>query len=179
MTRTRPHLVALTGPAGCGKTTVARLLEQHNFARVRFAGPLKDMLRALGLTEAQVDGDEKETPCALLCGRTPRQAMQTLGTEWGRKWIGSDVWVNAAMRQIAELQAQGRDVVVDDLRFVNEARALTGRGAVIVKLHRDGAGTTSTHASEVGLPAPWVTLHVDNNGTPEAALHQVLTFINY
>ena len=58
----KPVIIALTGPAGCGKTTVAKQLEGHGFVRVRFAGPIKAMLRALGLTEAQVDGDEKETP---------------------------------------------------------------------------------------------------------------------
>jgi hypothetical protein len=49
--------------------------------QVKFAGPLKSMCMALGLTEAHIEGHLKEVPCELLCGQTPRHAMQTLGTE--------------------------------------------------------------------------------------------------
>ena len=40
-------IIALSGPSGCGKSTApAYLAEAHGFARVRFAGPLKAMVRA-------------------------------------------------------------------------------------------------------------------------------------
>ena len=42
------------------------------------------MLYQLGLGEAHIEGALKEVPCELLGGKTPRYAMQTLGTEWGR-----------------------------------------------------------------------------------------------
>lgn len=60
-------VVAFTGLAGSGKSTAAqRLVECHGYERVRFAGPLKAMAAALGLTQNQIEGTEKETPCALL-----------------------------------------------------------------------------------------------------------------
>ncbi|MCW1993497.1 hypothetical protein [Bradyrhizobium diazoefficiens] len=40
-------VIGLKGLIGSGKTTVARhLIENHGFVRGRFAGALKDMLRA-------------------------------------------------------------------------------------------------------------------------------------
>ena len=168
-------IIALTGPAGCGKSTIAHALERdHGFVRVRFAGPLKDMLRALGLTAEQVDGEEKETPLSLLCGRTPRQAMQTLGTEWGRNCIGADVWVNAAMRTVDQLLAAHRDVVIDDLRFDNEARALAGRRAHIVQLHRAGATADPSHASEAGIANTWISRYVYNDLAPSIVTSVIL-----
>jgi len=55
--------IGFCGPAGAGKSTAAeRLMLRWQFQRVRFAGPLKAMMLALGLDPAQVDGDRKEEP---------------------------------------------------------------------------------------------------------------------
>jgi hypothetical protein len=60
-------LIAFTGLAGSGKSTAAdHLVQAHQFTRLRFAGPIKAMCRALGLTDEQVDGGQKEVPCQLL-----------------------------------------------------------------------------------------------------------------
>ena len=92
MTKWTPSVIAITGQAGSGKTTIAKHLElEYNYVRVRFAEVLKDMLLALGLTEEEINGDLKEKPCSLLLGKTPRHAMQTLGIEWGRNLIHPDI----------------------------------------------------------------------------------------
>jgi hypothetical protein len=150
-------LIAFTGLAGAGKSTAAAHLTQHRgFTRVRFAGPLKAMMAALGLSEREVDGDLKETPCELLCGRTPRQAMQWLGTEFGRNLIGPDIWIRAWQ---AALPATG-NVVVDDCRFPNERDAVRAAGGILVRIERPGAGAGAAgHSSEAhALPAT-CTLH--------------------
>lgn len=154
-------LIAFTGLAGSGKSTAAlHLVNVHGFERIRFAGPLKAMMAALGLTPEQIDGSEKETPCDLLDGRTPRYAMQTIGTEWGRDLIAPDLWIRAWQ---AALPATG-NVVVDDCRFPNEARAVEAAGGLLVRIVRDGAGAGAAgHASEAhDLPAYRI---VCNNGT--------------
>lgn len=141
-------IVAFTGLAGSGKSTAAAyLVERHGFQRVRFAGPLKAMMAALGCTHEQIDGPEKETPCDLLGGGTPRHAMQTLGTEWGRDLITPDLWIRAWQAAVAKVPA-GVPIVVDDCRFPNEADAVRAAGGVIVRIDRPGAGTASVHASE-------------------------------
>lgn len=161
-------IIALTGLAGSGKSTAAKhLVEKHGFTLVKFAAPLKDMLRPLGLGDREIEGDLKEVPCALLGGRTPRHAMQTLGTEWGRECMDPDLWIRIALKRAAAELDQGGKVVMDDCRFPNEAEAVLARGGSIVRITRDGEHVQITrnsagdHASE-GAELPW-TWEILNN----------------
>jgi hypothetical protein len=95
-------VIGLKGLIGSGKTTVARhLIENHGFVRGRFAGALKDMLRAYlryrrcdeATLERMIDGDLKELPTPWLGGKSPRHAMEGLGGHWGRDWMGSEFWI--------------------------------------------------------------------------------------
>jgi hypothetical protein len=103
---------------------------------VKFAGVLKDMLYTLGLDWDQVEGGLKEHPCELLGGKTPRHAMQTLGTEWGRDMIHQDLWVNAWRHNVQQHLDQGLNVVTDDCRFDNELAAAMELDALVIKLVR-------------------------------------------
>ena len=142
------HIIGLTGPIGSGKTSVANILcQDFGFVRVRFAGPLKNMMTTLGLTLAEIEGELKEKPCALLCGKTPRHAMQTIGTEWGRNLIGEDLWVNAWRHQVNKM-IETQPVVCDDVRFANEAKAIRDMGGLVVRVTRPGKERISSHPSE-------------------------------
>lgn len=187
-----PVLIALTGAAGCGKTTIANELEARGFVRVRFAGPLKSMLITLGLTRDQVDGNEKEVPCDLLCGKTPRWAMQSLGTNWGRVQIGHALWSRAALRIVRALLAEGKDVVIDDLRFDTEGEELVEENALIFKLERGPQPRFPRlrkflsklpifrryfHPSEAGVDSKFITATIKNNSSVEDALNSILNHI--
>lgn len=143
---TQRAIIAFTGPIGCGKTTAAKALTHRGWARIRFAETLKAMGRSFGLSDAQLDGDEKEVPSELLCGKTPRQFMQWLGTDFGRKMIGDDVWIRAWARHVEQTPAY-IPVVVDDVRFENEANAVRALGGIVVRVLREGCGSDA-HASE-------------------------------
>lgn len=156
-------LIALTGLAGSGKSTVADyLIEQHDFARMKFAQGLKDMLRAIGLDDDDIEGSGKEQPHYKLCMRTPRHAMLTLGTEWGRNLIGEDLWV-----RILEDRINGSfhtDIVVDDCRFPNEAAMIKRLGGQVWRIVRD-TDRTINHPSETEqsqFEADWTCF---NNGS--------------
>lgn len=149
------RLIALTGYAGSGKSTVARhLVNSHGFTLVKFAGPLKQMMRCLGLGDREIEGDLKEQPHPVLCGRSPRWAMQTLGTEWGRDLIGSNLWVNVAMEGAQLVLDQGGSVVIDDCRFENEAAAVRALRGEIIQIVRPGVEPVNSHASEEQHPGP-------------------------
>lgn len=165
-------LIALCGPAGSGKSTIAAVLQRRGYVLVKFATPLKNMLRAIGLTDAEIEGELKEQPCALLGGQTPRHAMQTLGTEWGRKLISRDIWVNAWRHEVEARLAAGEKVVVDDCRFPNELVTVLHLGGFPVRLERAGAGTTA-HASETGLADIELPV-LANDGEPAEAVFELI-----
>lgn len=168
-------IIALVGPAGCGKSTVAAMLAAQGFAVVKFADPLKDMLRGLGLAEAQIEGAEKEGPCSLLGGKSPRYAMQTLGTEWGRGLIAQDIWVSAWLDR-AWAAHRTRPVVADDCRFRNEAAAVRVLGGQIWRIIGRG-GIDGDHASETEMAGITADVALDNSGTLDALRHRVIAVL--
>jgi hypothetical protein len=156
-------IVGLCGAIGSGKTTAAMyLIKKHGFWRHRFAQPLKSMLRELGLTDEQLDGNLKEVPDhKLLGGNTPRRAMQLLGTEWGRT-LNPNIWVDAWKSYVDD--CPNSDVVVDDVRFPNEVDAIREMGGRIIKIERPG-GAWNTHISENTVLTPDHTI-VNSHGIP-------------
>lgn len=161
------RLVALAGPAGCGKSAAAAALADEGWTRTRFAAPMKAMLAAFyreaGLDDEAVDlrieGGLKEAPCPMLAGRSPRHAMQTLGTEWGREQIAGEVWVRLWERQTRALLAAGKRVVVEDVRFSNEAEAVRALGGLVVEVERPGHARAGSHATERGVTADVVVVN--------------------
>lgn len=145
-----PPVIGLIGAMGSGKSTAAQILvDEYGYTRVRMAGMLKTMLSAAGLSAAQLDGDQKEVPTPLLCGKTPRHAMQTLGTEWGRKCIDDDLWVMLTEASIQKILAEGQKVVIDDLRFENETRMIGRLNGTSYRVRRSSVEDVAvTHVSE-------------------------------
>jgi hypothetical protein len=145
-----PPVVAFTGLAGAGKSTATKyLVEQHGYTLVKFAGPLKDMLRAIGLGEGDIEGADKELSNSLLCDKSPRHAMQTLGERWGRECIGEDFWINLWRDSVDRIVSAAGRVVCDDLRYPNEAKAIRRLGGDIYKIEGRG-GIAGGHVSEKG-----------------------------
>lgn len=143
-----PRLIGFTGFAGSGKSTAAAYLrDSHGYELVKFADGLKDMLRALGASEAEIEGDLKEKPSALFCGQTPRYVMQTLGTEWGRDLIHPGFWTHLWKLKVSKLLSLGRCVVCDDVRFPNEYETFHDLQGELWFVDR-GFDSTSTHESE-------------------------------
>lgn len=169
---TQPRIVGLAGNAGAGKSTAAAFLVGRGFARLRFAAPLKSMLSALyaeaGLSAREIarriEGDLKEKPDPLLDGRTPRHAMQALGTEWGRDMISPRLWVDVWSTRARAAILAGRSVVVEDVRFPNEVAAVRNLGGRVIYIARPGATVIAGHVSE-GLDPAEADAILHNSGT--------------
>lgn len=153
-----PRIIGLTGFKRTGKDTAAEVIAKMlGYDRVQFAGPLKEMLRTLlryqGVSEAGieacVEGDLKEAPAPVLGGKTPRLAMQTLGTEWGRQTLSDTIWVDTALGRAGDAE---NGALITDVRFLNEAEAVKAAGGVIIRIERAEVGLKSDHPSEVEIP---------------------------
>lgn len=77
---------------------------------------------------------------------TPRLALQSLGTEWGRR-IYSNIWASSCLNQIR--QTDNPRHAIADVRFVNELRLIQEAGGAVVRLTR--GERTSNHPSELEL----------------------------
>lgn len=162
-------VVGLAGPARSGKDTTADwFVRVWGFYKYSLASPIKVALRAgLGLTASHTDGDLKEEPLPGI-GKSPRQLMQTLGTEWGRQMIHPDIWLTMAQRR----NGYEPFMVVPDVRFPNEAEWVRQNG-ILVHIRRPGATSVSEHASEDGIKPIEGEVVVLNNRTVED-LHTTL-----
>lgn len=96
------RIVGITGFKGSGKDVLAAPLVRRGFLLLKFAGPLKNMIRSLlrdqgvddEMIERIVEGNLKETPIREFSGCTSRWAQQSLGTEWGRVCLGESFWAD-------------------------------------------------------------------------------------
>jgi hypothetical protein len=149
---------------GSGKSTVAQALQEQGFQLMPFAAPLKRMAKSLlldlGFTEElalHALNVGKETPLHELGGKTPRQLMQTLGTDWGRGMIDEKLWDRCWLEQALEALATGGLVAVDDIRFESEARLIRDHGGALIKVVRpDGASEHSVAHTSEGNLSGWV-----------------------
>lgn len=175
-----PLIIGLIGRAGAGKDTAADYLcTEHGFERYAFAQPLKTMLEAL-FTEVGIDHARlfeprlKELPILELGGLSPREMMQSLGTEWGRSLRG-DFWLRCAdlclgLHSAPDAAPVHDRIVVTDVRFPNERAWLTAKAGVAVRIQRDAAPPVRNHASEQHADTLAAQYEIDNNHSL-AALH--------
>ncbi len=157
------RLIALTGAAGSGKSTVAKYLSKQRipFTRTKFSGTLKRMLMQIPcVTDDMIEGSLKEEPQELFGGKTTREVMQTLGTEWGRDSVYSKIWLDSWERSICDLTY----VVVEDLRYLNEAELVKDRGGEIWRVKRPDYQCNG-HISETEMEGIKPDLTIRNSGS--------------
>lgn len=160
-------IIGICGAMRSGKTTAANhLVKTCGLTLLPMAAPLKAMLRAIGLSKSDTDGPNKAARHPLLCGHTPRYAMQTLGTEWGRNLIGTDFWLNIWIDHVNRLRMEGAaGIVCDDIRFADEAKAITDLGGTVWRMGRKEAAVSPAHVSEIDWWSITPDVEIDNNGS--------------
>ena len=139
---------------------------------------LKTMLAALygvaGLSnesiQERIEGVFKEEPDPILCGASPRHAMQTLGGDWGRDLISPSLWVSIWNQAALHAMTSGYNVVVDDVRYENEVDAIHQLGGTVVEIVRPVIQTkVNKHQSELFNFEPDAVVH---NSVGMNDLHQ-------
>ena len=141
------YKIAITGRAGSGKSTFAKMLAEHldSFTILPFAKPLKDIAYSMGWNGEK---DDKG-----------RRLLQLLGTECGRECINENIWVRKWQERAHEIGA--KFTIADDCRFDNEAEIcdfvinLTGRqDDNCDSKHKSEHGVSSTYFHAI-LPNKW------------------------
>ena len=170
-------LLGLIGSAGCGKDTMAtHLIKYHGFVQIANADPIKDAVCAiLGCSREQLEHLKKtgEKIPAVQC--SARTLLQTIGTDWGRNLIHSDIWLNLVRGRITQILPTS-NVVVSDVRFFNEARMIRELGGALVGITADQmrvqqrmSQANHLHESELYVPELLKNCHVvlDNSSSVE------------
>lgn len=110
----KPVKIGFAGGMASGKTTVGNklALNFNNYQLLSFAAPVKDIATNL----FGMHGKD-------------RKLLQALGTAYRR--VDADVWVKLL---IDKLDSNYEAIIVDDVRYENEARALKAHGFTIIWL---------------------------------------------
>jgi hypothetical protein len=172
-------LIGLTGKARSGKDTVADILKKSDkrWDSVSFADPIREGVAAMfGWNNRHLHGELKEVVDPLV-GVSPREAMQKLGTEWGRGMIKETLWADLAKHRVNYLLNVNRNVVVSDIRFDNEAQLIHDLDGIIIRIERDNLPTVREHASEQGVSDDLVHYVLKNNSSLTQLEEQVLKLI--
>lgn len=127
-------IIGIAGLAGSGKSTVAALLSaQYGFSVRNFADPLKNICKDLfQFSDDQLWGpsQSRNAPDARYWDQSARDALQILGSA-ARKYY-PDVWVQLTVRDINRFA----DIVIGDVRYDNEVRAIHNMGGQVWYVHR-------------------------------------------
>ncbi|AXQ61119.1 deoxynucleoside monophosphate kinase [Streptomyces phage Hank144] len=155
-------IIGLSGYARSGKNEAAEALVQFGWRQAAFADKLREFLLAV---DPVIPGPYGTGPLRLSilvrdCGweyakdhyPEVRALLQRTGTDAGRALLGPNVWVDALFEEHGNAPA----LVVTDVRFPNEAKAIADRGGVMIRVERPGVGPAKdkvgrVHESEQAL----------------------------
>lgn len=187
------RLIGVTGLARSGKDHAAYYLAKNlNLYKYAFAEPLKTMLKSVfgdHFHEGDRSGICPET------GRSYREMMQTLGTEWGRDLMDPQVWVNLVGKKwdwvkrgspystevgmvsdvkINDIHISPQGMILSDVRFDSEAAWIKEHGGILIEIDRSGTVADKMvkwavgipgHASESGVNRDMIDITIRNDGT--------------
>jgi hypothetical protein len=155
-------LIGISGKIGSGKTYLANTVckNHNNFIRIAFGDFVKcEASTRYGLElDKFYNGKTDSLPEPIeIEGRvahTYRDVLQLFGTEVARK-ESTDYWVQQVQEYISSNDG-GKHLIIDDVRFPNEADMVKDLGGFLVRLHRypgwtPPEGADMSHSSETAL----------------------------
>jgi hypothetical protein len=207
-------IIGFVGFIGSGKDTAADyLVNFHGFRRDSFANTLKDAVAAVfGWDRVLLEGRTKEarewreqvdpwwSERLKMPNLTPRWVLQYWGTEVCRNGFHDDVWIASLENK---MRKTGDNIVISDVRFPNEIKAIKSAGGQVVRVVRgndpewyqdawnmnQGPGNMSwsisksrmeqrkIHASETAWIGKGIDLEIDNNGTIDELFAQIKNLV--
>lgn len=158
------------GLKGCGKDTCANyIVNNYNYKKYAFATPLKKVVKTLFMfNDDQLYKDKKE----IIDPRwnfSPRRAFQFIGTDVIRNQIDQDYFVKYFEYWLLN---QNQNIVISDVRFVNEAECIKKHGGIIIYVTRHNSNTDN-HVSEQEHLNIQYDYIIYNNGSLEDLYYQI------
>ena len=206
-------IIGFVGFIGSGKDTAADyLVNFHGFRRDSFANTLKDAVAAVfGWDRVLLEGRTKEArewreqrdewwSDRLGKDITPRHILQYWGTEVCRQGFHDDIWIASLENK---MRKTGDNIVISDVRFPNEIKAIKNAGGQVVRVVRGAdpewyqdawnmnQGPTNMswsiskmrmeqrkiHASETAWIGKGIDLEIDNNGSIDQLFAQIKNLV--
>lgn len=207
-------IIGFVGFIGSGKDTAADyLVNFHGFRRDSFANTLKDAVAAVfGWDRVLLEGRTKEArewreqrdewwSDRLGKDITPRHILQYWGTEVCRQGYHDDIWIASLENK---MRKTGDNIVISDVRFPNEIKAIKSAGGQVVRVVRGAdpewyqdawnvnQGPTNMtwavskmrmeqrgiHASETAWIGKGIDLEIDNNGSIDQLFAQIKNLVS-
>jgi len=154
MKQSKIHVIGISARKGGGKDTAAanilsRLIPNHSCKTIRFAGGLKTVMRkCFGITEFT---SQESKDVAMDNGKSVREVLQYIGTDVMRS-IDPNCWVNWWESEVLACWREHFLIVVPDVRFPNEVKAIQDMGGKVIRLTRCPR-PEDEHESETALDA--------------------------
>lgn len=195
-------IIGFVGFISSGKDTAADyLVNFHGFRRDSFANTLKDAVSAVfgwdrvmleGRTKKAREWREQVDPWWAerlnMPNLTPRWILQYWGTEVCRQGFHDDIWIASLENKLRKSED---NVVISDVRFPNEIKAIHNAGGKVIRIRRGddpdwyedavnvNSGPTNMswalskmrmdqlniHASETAWVGGNIDFVIENNGT--------------
>lgn len=179
-------IIALTGPAGCGKDLVSEIMTTQMLRRdpnvklrsLSFASPIKEAVAAILGCRVEDFEDRSFKEGSLLDSHnldtSPRIMMQLMGDQYARQMIDDQIWIKIAEQRLDAAEDQGVDYMfITDCRYENEQEWILDNGGVVIYVDRQAVDPVAAHASEAGLSNPPCFI-IDNNGSIDDLRREVL-----
>jgi len=161
-------IIGLMGYAQSGKDSVAKVLvERYGYTRLAFADNIRNMLfdinplvkDNLRIKEVIVEYGWEQSKSLF---PEVRDLLQKLGVS-ARTHLDNLIWIAAVMGQIQD----GKNYVITDVRFENEATVIKSLGGDLWRIKRPGVNAVNNHVSESELDGYKVDKILSNGGTLE------------
>lgn len=184
------RVIGLLGRKRSGKDSSGDyLISKYNFTRYAFADPIKDILKIMFDFSSNQLNDDKEK----IDDRwnvSPREVLQKFGTEICRhdleKYLpkiketmnNETIWIK--LFRIFYEKNKDKDIIITDVRFLDEINAIRSIGGKIVKIERDNLEYDG-HSSEKDIDnydESLIDYKIDNNYTFDDLYSQIDTIIN-
>lgn len=159
-------IIGLVGEKNVGKDLTASFFESNGFTKLTFSRTLKEAVKILfNWSDKQVNEDKEIVDPNW--NIAPREILQLLGTEFLRFKLGNKLnneiefkgmkqefsfHIKNLFLQNKKLFDEGKNIIISDIRFIDEYNFIKWLGGKIIKINRNiKCNEFSNHISETEI----------------------------